>query len=192
MVPGTTLVQAVRGGGGGLIWCESGPPVPLWSLLLHHTRRPQDSSGAAHTRAHTPHTRTDTQGWDSAGGSPALGQGRVIPQTCTPDPAAASWRGRARRTGGRRWRTAPPAGWPCGQCRQRPTATGCWRRQGSWPRAGSAGRSRSVQSACPRGGRPRPSAGRGMWRSCSQEQLGGGKAWGSAGRATKTGSRRRS
>ena len=157
--------QAVRGGSGGLIWCESGPPAPLWSLSLRHTRRPQDSSGAACTRTHATHRNRHTGLGQCQLCSPGVGRGGVTPQTCTPDPAAASWRGRAHRTGGRRWRTAPPAGWPCGQCHRRPIATGYWQRQGSWPRAGSAGRSRSVQSACPRGGRPRPSAGRGMWRS---------------------------
>lgn len=121
----------------------------------------------------------------------ALGPGTVTLQPCTPD-SGASWKGHARRRAGRRWRTGPPAGWPCGQCRRRSTATGCWLRGGSWPKVGTVGKSRSVRSACLRGGRQLPSAGRGTWRSCSPEPPGWGRALGLAGWATEMGSRHHS
>lgn len=101
---------------------------------------------------------------DSAIGS-SSGARAVTLRTYTPGPGAASWKEHAHRTAGKHWRTGPPAGSPCGRCHRRSTATGCWLKEGSWPKVGTVGKSQSVPSACLHGGLQRPSAGRGMWRS---------------------------
>lgn len=89
-------------------------------------------------------------------------------QLLTPSSGAVPWSEHAHRTAGRHCRRGPPAGWLCGRCHLRSTATGCWLQRGCGGKAGSDGRSQSVPSACLRGEPPLPSGGkgtRGSWRT---------------------------
>lgn len=106
--------------------CRTGS---LWSLLSVVTEA-EGSRGLACTCTRGMPLLLSWTVWPSPR---ALAVDRpVIPLTCTPAPAAAPWTELAHRTAGRHWRTGPPAGWPCGRCRRKSTATGCWLREGSW------------------------------------------------------------
>lgn len=171
-----------------LVWIGAGSQVE--PALRTHRKAGRLQCGCLHTQQYSFTFFPDSV--KTVPSALALQEGEVILQTCTPGSGVASWKGRAHRTAGRRWRTGPPAGWPCGQCHRRPTATGCWLREGSWPKVGTVGKWQSVQSACLHGGRQLPSAGRGMWRSCSREQPGEGRASVRTVLVIKMGSRRHS
>lgn len=57
---------------------------------------------------------------------PVLSSSALITlQTSAPGRGAAPSSERARKTASKRWKPGLPAGWLCGPCRRKPTATGC-------------------------------------------------------------------